>query len=93
MPKKSTLTLPERIDISEAESLQEKMHKLLAKDGEIIELKAGKVEKADSAGVQLLVSFKQVVTNTGKQMNITNASEEFIQALDLLGVTGTLEIQ
>ena len=90
MSKKTTLTLPERVDISQGDVLQAKMDKLLAKDVSKIELKADKVERADSAGIQLLLSFQIAATAAGREVIILKPSEELLNAAELLGTTGLL---
>ncbi|PCJ50000.1 MAG: hypothetical protein COA74_04215 [Gammaproteobacteria bacterium] len=91
MSKRSTLSLPERLDISEAESLRERMNKALEKDAEAYDIKADKVTRADSAGLQLLLSFSGAVSKLGKEMKITHPSDEFLAAAELLGVTELLD--
>ena len=93
MSKKSTLSLPERLDISEADSLKERMDKALDKDSTVLDIKADKVERLDSAGLQLLLSYKTAVSNAGKKMSFSNPTAEFLAAVKLLGATELLELK
>lgn len=92
MSKKSTLTLPERLDISQTDALMNKMEKVLSKDSLKIELKAEKVERADSAGIQLLLSFQMAAIDMGKEVSVLNPSEDFLAAADLLGARELLKV-
>ena len=92
MSDKTTLTLPEQLDISQVDSLKDRMDKSLAKDVSIFELSADKVERVDSAGIQLLLSFKNAVKEANKEFKLLKPSDEFLAAADLLGTTELLEL-
>ncbi|MFT5519874.1 MAG: anti-anti-sigma regulatory factor [Enterobacterales bacterium] len=92
MSKKCTLSLPERLDISEAVSLKERMDKALDKDSTVLDVKADKVGRVDSAGVQLLLSFKAAAIEAGKEVNLSNPTDEFLAAVELLGAMELLEL-
>ena len=93
MSKKVTLSLPERLGINEAESLKERMVKALDKESTILDIKADKVEHLDSAGLQLLLSYKTAVSNAGKEMSLSNPTAEFLAAVELLGALELLELK
>ena len=93
MSKKSTLSLPERLDISEAVSLKERMDKALDKDSTVLDVKADKVERVDSAGVQLLLSFRAAAIEAGKEVSLSNPTDEFLAAVELLGAMELLELK
>jgi len=90
MSKKSTLSLPNRLDISEVVSLKDRMDKALEKDSTVVDVKADKVQRLDSAGLQLLLSFKAAVINADKVMSLSNPTDEFLAAVELLGATELL---
>ena len=91
MSNKTTLTLPERLDIAQADSVKERMNKALAKDASIVEIKADKVERVDSAGIQLLLSFKAAVLENDKEIILLKPSDELLAAAELLGSTELLD--
>ena len=92
MSDKTTLSLPEQLDISQVDSLKDRMDKALAKDVSIFELSADKTERVDSAGIQLLLSFKNAVQEANKEFKLLKPSDEFLAAADLLGATELLEL-
>lgn len=91
MSQKSTMTLPERLDISQANVIKDRMDKALAKNVAKIEVKADKVERADSAGIQLLLSFKAAVKEQGRELVLLKPSDELLIAAELLGSAELLE--
>ncbi len=90
MSDKTTLTLPEQLDIAQVASLKDRMDKALAKEVSIFELTAEKIERVDSAGMQLLLSFKNAVQEANKEFKLLKPSDEFLAAADLLGSTELL---
>ena len=92
MSDKTTLTLPEQLDIAQVDSLKDRMDKALAKEVSIVELSADKIERVDSAGIQLLLSFKNAVQEADKEFKLLKPSDEFLAAADLLGSTELLEL-
>lgn len=93
MSKKTTITLPEKLDISQGVSIRDKMDATLNKDADNIEIKADKVEHADSAGIQLLLSFHAAAVAKNKQITLLKPSEAFLAAANLLGANELLGIQ
>ena len=93
MSKKTTITLPEQLDISQGVSIRDKMDKTLDKDANSIEIKADKVERADSAGIQLLLSFQAAAMAKNKEVTLLKPSDELLAAVKLLGATELLGIQ
>ncbi|MCP3674946.1 MAG: STAS domain-containing protein [Gammaproteobacteria bacterium] len=92
MSDKTTLTLPEQLDIAQVVSLKDRMDKALAKEVSVFELIAEKIERVDSAGMQLLLSFKNAVQEANKEFKLLKPSDEFLTAADLLGSTELLEL-
>lgn len=90
MSDKTTLTLPVQLDIAHVETLKDKMDKAFMKEVSIFELNANKIERVDSAGIQLLLSFKVTIKEAGKEFKLVKPTEEFIRAVDLLGATELL---
>jgi len=92
MSDKTILTLPDQLDIGQIESIQDRMNKTLAKEAQQVEVKADSVERVDSAGMQLLLSFKKAIISSGKTINLIKPSDELLAAADLLGATELLEL-
>ncbi len=92
MSDKTTLSLPEQLDIGQVESIRVRMNKTLAKDAANIEVKTEKVDHVDSAGMQLLLSFRAAAINSGKAVTLIKPSDEFLAAAELLGTSELLEL-
>lgn len=93
MSDKATFTLPEQMDIAQVESVRDRMNKTLEKEVSIIEVKAEKVERIDSVGMQLLLSFKAAIIESGKEMTLMKPSDDLLTAAELLGTTGLLKLE
>jgi len=93
MSDKTTLTLPENFDISQAKAVKERMEKSLAKDVSKVDVKADSVDRADSASIQLLLSFQNAVIDSGKEFTILKPSNEFLAAIEILGATKSLGLE
>jgi len=93
MSDKATFTLPEQMDIAHVESIKDRMDKTLEKKVSIIEVKAEKVERMDSAGMQLLLSFRMAIIDSGKEMTLVKPSDDLLAAAELLGTTELLELE
>lgn len=93
MSKKTTISLPEHFNISQGASMRDKMDKTLDKDADTIEIKADKVERADSAGIQLLLSFRATAVANNKKVTFSKPSEELLAAVKLLGASELLGLQ
>lgn len=92
MSDKTTITLPAQLDLAHVESLNERLDQALVKEVSIFELNANKIERVDSAGIQLLLSFIVVVKESGKEFMLVKQSDEFIRSVELLGATELLEL-
>ncbi len=93
MSDKTTLTLPEEFDIGQVESIKEKMDKALAKEINLVEIKADKVIRTDSAAIQLLLSFKNVIVSSNRTIVLVKPSKAMLAAATLLGATELLEFE
>jgi len=92
MSDKTTLTLPEQLDITQVDSIKDRMNVTLEKDASKVEVKADKVERLDSAGIQLLLSFKAAVEGAEKEFVLLKPSDEFLAGAALLGTTEIFKI-
>lgn len=89
MSDKTTFTCAEAIDISHAQSIHDRllksMHKSLT-----IEVKADRVVKADTAGLQVFVSLINEVQSLGGKVIWRKPSAALLQSAALMGVTDAL---
>ncbi len=90
---KTTITLPEKFDISAVNGLKSRMEKALEKDVSMIEIGAQNVEVLDSAAVQLLLSFQKQVHSEGREVRFIKASEKMVSGTELLGATQLLSLE
>ena len=90
---KTSVTLPEKLDISCVSNLKGRLEKALAKEATQIELNAQKVEFVDSSTIQLLLSFQNEVHNQGKEVQIVKSSNAMLSGSTLLGTDSLLAIQ
>jgi len=86
---KTTFSCGEALDIVHSISLHERLQKALLKSS-TIELKADKVEKADTAGLQLLVALAQEVRKTEGRLVWKKPSEHLLTAAEQLGLKQVL---
>ncbi|MDB2414576.1 STAS domain-containing protein [Rickettsiales bacterium] len=84
--EKISITLPEVMDISTAESILEQ----LKKAGDI-SLDASKVEKITTPGVQLIISADLSMQNNKGSFSIENPSDIFTSSLNNLGFSEKLK--
>ena len=89
MADKTSLSCGEALDISHATALHGRMQKALQKSS-VVELKAHTVQKADTAGLQLVLSLKNEIETTGGQLIWKKPSNELIDAAKLLGLYESL---
>ncbi len=89
MSDKTTVSLGNALDIMHAAGIKERLSSALEKKPHIV-LISDKVERADTAGLQLIYSFKQIVEARQKQMSWKKPSDALLQASDLLGLTEAL---
>jgi anti-anti-sigma factor len=91
MTTKTTFSCGEALDIVHAIALHNRLQKSLSKSS-TIELKADKVEKADTAGLQLMLSLSQEVQKTSGELIWKNPSPALIKAAHLLGLDKPLNL-
>lgn len=91
MGKKTTVSLGIAIDIMHAAALKERLAAALAKDLPVV-LVSDKVEKADTAGLQLLYAFITKVEKQGHRVTWQKPSDVIIQAVEILGMCEVLHL-
>ncbi len=88
---KTTVSLGSALDIVHVSALKERLSAALEKKPHIV-LIANKVERSDTAGLQLIYAFKKEVEQRGKQLSWQKPSEKLILASNTLGMTEVLNI-
>ena len=83
---KTSLTLPEKFDITGIEALKGRFQKALEKEADTIEINAQAVTNMDSSGAQLLLSFQKAVLAQEKELKVIKVSEDFETAAEILGL-------
>lgn len=89
MSSKTTLSFGESLDITQANSLQGRLERSLQKSS-TIELKANAVEKADTAGLQLILALKNEAETRGGAISWKKPSAALLEAAQRLGLTTAL---
>ena len=91
MAGKSSFSLGKNVDITAVAGVHERMLKALEK-ATTVELKADAVERIDSAGLQLILSFKQELQQSGGTLTWKRPSDKLRDVADLLGMADDLEL-
>jgi anti-anti-sigma regulatory factor len=86
----STLTLPSDFRMAELQTVQRNLLELLAHIP--VALNAAKVERVDTAALQLLVAFHRDAVAHGMHPTWAGVSDVFRDAVALLGLTNALEL-
>lgn len=89
MTSKTSFSCGECVDIVNVSSLYQRLQKSLQKSS-TIELKADKVTKADTAGLQLFAALAQEVASKGGKVIWKNPSEALLSTAQQLGLTAIL---
>ena len=91
MSKTTSVSLGCSLDIIHASSLKSRLSKALAKNLSIL-LVADKVEKADTAGLQLVYAFIQKAHQQENSVCWKKPSDALIQASETLGIREALNL-
>jgi anti-anti-sigma factor len=92
MGMKTTVSCGTHLDIRQAEKLKERLLAALEKEAIHYTLIGSKVEKVDSAGLQLIVSFIRRVQAEGGKVIWQKPSDELVKASQLLGLTAAINL-
>ena len=92
MTSKTSFSCGEDIDIVNVGSLYQRLQKSLQKSS-TIEIKADKVKKADTAGLQLFATLAQEVASKGGKLIWKNPSEALLSTTQQLGLTAILMLE
>ncbi|MEE8056578.1 MAG: STAS domain-containing protein [Pseudomonadales bacterium] len=85
MAAKTSFSCGVSLDVTAATALQSRLQKALKKSS-TIELKVDAVEKADTAGLQLLLALAREVGDVGGRLIWKKPSKVLIDAACLLGI-------
>ncbi len=89
MASKSSFSCGKSLDITQADKLHKRLMSTLEK-GLDIELSGDQVERADTAGLQLLLAFYQTATHQGTSITWKNPSEALLSSAKRLGLASEL---
>ena len=90
-PKKTTVSLGSALDIANASALKTRLENALAKSLSVT-LIGDKVERADTAGLQLIYSFIKQVEHQGCKVSWQKPSDNLIQSSEVLGMSEQLSL-
>jgi len=88
---KTTVSLGSALDIMNASSLKERLTGALDKKSHIV-LISDKVERADTAGLQLIYSFKKEIESQQKKLSWQKPSDALLGACEALGMSDALGV-
>jgi ABC-type transporter Mla MlaB component len=86
---KTSFSCSKSLDITQADKLQKRLLAALEK-GTDIELAGDQVERADTAGLQLLLAFYRTATHQGASITWKNPSEALLSSAKRLGLASEL---
>jgi len=92
MSDKTTVSLGSALDIMHANALKERLQTALQKKQSHIVLISDKVERADTAGLQLIYAFKTAVEGEQKQFSWQKPTDALINACKMLGMSKALAL-
>ena len=92
MSEKTSFSCGEYLDITQVSNLFGRLEKSLQKSANI-ELKADKVVKADTAGLQLFVALRREVTAMDGSLQWKSPSDGLVSSAKLLGLSGELGLE
>lgn len=85
------LDLPANLTIATAEALHEKMEPLLIDDQDIA-INGGEVERVDTAGLQLLLAFKNALVKRNMNFTWNTPSSHLVEAATQIGLQQLLAL-
>lgn len=91
MAKKTTVSLGSALDIANVSGLKKRLVTAIEKELPVV-LVAEKVDKTDSAGLQLIYAFIQKVNQKGHQVSWQKPSDSILETSEILGMTGALNL-
>ncbi|WP_086932495.1 STAS domain-containing protein [Agarilytica rhodophyticola] len=93
MASEVNFQLPENLTIASVQGLHEQLEALVdQQDHDKIIVQANNVQRADTAGLQLLLAFVNSTKDRQIKLDWNQPSEKFVSAAHLLGLEGALGI-
>ncbi len=91
MSKKTTVSLGTALDIAHASSLKSRLVTALTKNIPV-QLTSDKVERVDTAGLQLIFAFIKKAETQGNSVHWYKPSDALINASEILGLQSELKL-
>ncbi|MET1255047.1 STAS domain-containing protein [Aliikangiella maris] len=91
MNKKATVSLGNALDIAHAANLKGRLETALHKQLPVV-LVASNIERADTAGLQLVYAFIEAVQHQGGSVTWQKPTDVLIQASEILGMSKALNL-
>ena len=91
LAKKTSVSLGTALDIVHVAALKKRLATALDKALPVV-LVAEKVEKADTAGLQLIYAFIQKVNQKGFQVSWQKPTDSLLQTSEILGLSEVLKL-
>ncbi len=89
MKDKTSISLGESFCIPQAAAMQKRFLKALTVS-KTIEIKANKIQKIDTSGLQIIVAIKKELDDSGGAIVWNNPSDELINSAKMLGVSDVI---
>lgn len=91
MTEKNTIDCGARLSIDQAESLYQKFEAALL-TGADLSLNAGQVQFCDTAGLQMIISLKKTLAQTGNDIAWEETSDNLKETASYLGLSESLNL-
>jgi len=92
MSDKASFACGSDLNIQSASKLKARLEKTLEKQVKTYTLNASKVEKVDTAGLQLLIAFVEEAMSQGSEIQWQKPNDVFLNSTKLLGMQQQLNI-
>ncbi len=90
MSEECVIELPEQFTIASVMMISEKMFEAMKSETDIVKIDGSKVERADTAAIQLLCSFAKTANESHIQLGYEKPSEALRNSIDMLGLGDSL---
>lgn len=90
--KKASVSLGHAIDVAQVERLKLRLNNALEKDLPVV-LISDKVERADTAGFQLIYAFIHELEQNGHKVSWQKPSQQLLQISEILGMSQHLNLE
>lgn len=90
--EKTTVSLGTALDIAHVAGLKDRLAAALEKDKPLICINVEKLERVDTAGLQLVYAFSKTVETQGKTISWIKPSDKFLTACENSGMNEYLTL-